>query len=72
MIEKVINKNKLIQLSEERKVSRYRISKETGISETYINNIFNGEQVNPSVSIAYKLAKYFEVSIEELLTEELE
>ena len=34
MIEKVINKNKLIQLSEERKVSRYRVSKETGISET--------------------------------------
>ncbi|KHS56145.1 hypothetical protein QX51_15360 [Terrisporobacter othiniensis] len=69
-MEKMINKNKLIQLSEERKVSRYRVSKATGILETYINNIFNGKQVNPTVSIVYKLAKYFGTSIEELLKEE--
>lgn len=63
----MINNKKLIQLANERNLSRYRISKETGISETYINNIFNGKQIDPSVSIAYKLAKYFGVAIEELL-----
>ena len=66
----MINKNKLIHLAKERKVSRYRVSKDTGISETYINNIFNGKQVNPAISIVYKLAKYFGTSIEELLEEE--
>lgn len=65
----MIDKNKLKKLADKNNLTMYRISKETGITESYIQSLFNGKQDNPSVKVAYKIAKLLGVKIDELLKE---
>lgn len=63
----MFDNNKLKKLAEKKNLTIYRISKETGITESYINSLFNGKQSNPSVRVAYKIATLLGVKIEDLL-----
>ena len=65
----MIDKNKLKKLADKNNLTMYRISKETGITESYIRSLFNGKQDNPSVKVAYKIAQVLGVRIEDLLNE---
>ncbi len=59
-------KERLIKAIEERGVSRYKIAKETKITEATLSNYCNGK-VSPSPSIVMQLATYLDVDYEWLL-----
>ena len=62
---KTITKN-IFQLMDTKGVSAYKLSKETGISESVISRWRSGEQ-SPSVSSLVKVAHYFECGLSELM-----
>lgn len=55
----------LLNLMKERKINTYNIQKETGINESNIRNWKRGSQ--PSADKIILLAKYFNVTTDELL-----
>lgn len=57
------------ELLETKKLSRYRLRKETGIAECVIDSWYKGK-VTPSTDNAIKLAKYFDCSVDSLLGRE--
>ena len=59
----------LTKLMEDRKITAYRIAKDTGISDRLIGYWKSGERV-PSSSNVNKLADYFDVSTDYLLGKE--
>lgn len=65
----MLDANKLNKLAKEKGLSRYEIAKLTGLAESNINRIFNGEITNPTILTAYKIAKVLGVRIEDLLNE---
>lgn len=66
----MFDSNKLKKLAQKKNLTIYRISKETGITESYINSLFNSKQSNPSVRVAYKIATLLGVKIDDLLKKE--
>lgn len=59
----------LDKLMTERKISAYKISKETGISDRLIGYWRNGEKM-PSAENLLSIANYFSISVDYLLTGE--
>lgn len=62
---KTVTKN-IFQLMDTKGVSAYKLSKETGISESVISRWRSGEQ-SPSVSSMVKVAHYFQCGLSELM-----
>lgn len=62
---KTVTKN-IFQLMDTKGVSAYKLSKETGISESVISRWRSGEQ-SPSVSSLVKVAYYFQCGLSELM-----
>ena len=62
---KTVTKN-IFQLMDTKGVSAYKLSKETGISESIISRWRSGEQ-SPSVSSLVKVAHYFQCGLSELM-----
>lgn len=62
---KTVTKN-IFRLMDNKGVSAYKLSKETGISESVISRWRSGEQ-SPSVSSLVKVAHYFECGLSELM-----
>lgn len=62
---KTVTKN-IFKLMDTKGVSAYKLSKETGISESVISRWRSGEQ-SPSVSSLVKVAHYFECGLSELM-----
>lgn len=58
--------NNIFQLMDTKGVSAYKLSKETGISESVISRWRSGEQ-SPSVSSLVKVAHYFQCGLSELM-----
>ena len=58
--------DRLNELIEKKRVSRYQISKDTGVTEATLSNYSKGKG-NPNTSIVKQLADYFEVNHEWLL-----
>ena len=56
----------------EHKVSRYKLSKETGIAYTTITQILNGRTKNPQVAALQKIADYFDMPLDYFTNEETE
>lgn len=61
-----INGKKLKTLRLSKNLSRWSLSLECDISSSTIDKIENGRR--SGLHVAYKLAKYFNVTIEELIT----
>lgn len=61
----IIIENKVKRLREEQKLSQGQLGKLVGVSRQTINSLENG-RYNPSIVLAFKLAKIFSKKIEEI------
>ena len=58
-------KNRIEEIRKARNIRQEEFAKEMGVSRQTISSLENG-RYNPSILLAYKIAKYFELSIEEV------
>ena len=60
-----LSKNKIEIIRKERGIRQEEFAKAMGVSRQTISSLENG-RYNPSILLAYKIAKYFKMSIEEV------
>ena len=58
-------KNRIEEIRKERNIRQEDFAKELGVSRQTISSLENG-RYNPSILLAYKIAKYFAMPIEEV------
>ena len=58
-------KNKIEEIRKERGIRQEEFAKALGVSRQTISSLENG-RYNPSILLAYKIAKYFSMTIEEV------
>ena len=58
-------KNRIEDLRKEKGIRQDEFAKHLGVSRQTISSLENG-RYNPSILLAYKIAKYFEMTIEEV------
>lgn len=58
-------KNRIEEIRKERGIRQEEFAKSMGVSRQTISSLENG-RYNPSIMLAYKIAKYFELTIEEV------
>ena len=58
-------KNRIEEIRKERGVRQEEFAKALGVSRQTISSLENG-RYNPSITLAYKIAKYFAMTIEEV------
>ena len=58
-------KNRIEEIRKERGVRQEEFAKALGVSRQTISSLENG-RYNPSILLAYKIAKYFGMTIEEV------
>lgn len=58
-------KNKIEEIRKERGIRQEEFAKSMGVSRQTISSLENG-RYNPSIMLAYKIAKYFGMTIEEV------
>jgi len=58
-------KNRLEELRRKKGISQERLAEAMVVSRQTINSLENG-RYNPSIKLAFKLARYFDLSIEEI------
>ena len=64
-------KNKIEEIRKERGIRQEEFAKYMGVSRQTISSLENG-RYNPSITLAYKIAKYFDMTIEEVFVFEEE
>ncbi|MBR3785169.1 MAG: helix-turn-helix transcriptional regulator [Firmicutes bacterium] len=57
--------NRIEEIRKERGIRQEDFAKSMGVSRQTISSLENG-RYNPSITLAYKIAKYFGMSIEEV------
>ena len=58
-------KNRIEEIRKEKGIRQEDFAKSMGVSRQTISSLENG-RYNPSIILAYKIAKYFEMTIEEV------
>ena len=58
-------KNKIEAIRTERGIRQDELAKALGVSRQTISSLENG-RYNPSIQLAFKIARYFDMSIEEI------
>ncbi len=58
-------KNRIEEIRKDRGILQEELAKSMGVSRQTISSLENG-RYNPSIMLAYKIAKYFDMSIEEI------
>lgn len=58
-------KNRIEEIRKEKGIRQEEFAKSMGVSRQTISSLENG-RYNPSITLAYKIAKYFEMTIEEV------
>ncbi len=58
-------KNRIEEIRKEKGIRQEEFAKSMGVSRQTISSLENG-RYNPSIMLAYKIAKYFEMTIEEV------
>lgn len=58
-------KNKIENIRKERGINQEELAKEMGVSRQTISSLENG-RYNPSITLAYNIAKFFNLTIEEI------
>ena len=58
-------KNRIEEIRKERMIRQEEFAKAMGVSRQTISSLENG-RYNPSILLAHKIAKYFDLSIEEV------
>lgn len=64
-------KNKIEEIRKERGIRQDELAKYMGVSRQTISSLENG-RYNPSITLAYKIAKYFDMTIEDVFVFEEE
>ena len=64
-MQEVILKNRIEEIRKEKGIRQEDFAKSMGVSRQTISSLENG-RYNPSITLAYKIAKYFEITIEEV------
>lgn len=64
-------KNRIEQIRKERGILQEELAKAMRVSRQTISSLENG-RYNPSILLAYKIAKYFDMTIEEVFVFEEE
>ncbi|MBE6939567.1 MAG: helix-turn-helix transcriptional regulator [Ruminococcaceae bacterium] len=64
-------KNRIEEIRKERGIRQEEFAKALGVSRQTISSLENGKY-NPSILLAYRIAKYFEMTIEEVFVFEEE
>ena len=64
-------KNRIEEIRKERGILQEEFAKSMGVSRQTISSLENG-RYNPSILLAYKIAKYFGMTIEEVFVFEEE
>ena len=64
-------KNKIENIRKEQGILQDEMAKALGVSRQTISSLENG-RYNPSITLAYKIAKYFRMTIEEVFVFEEE
>ena len=64
-------KNRIEEIRKERGIRQEDFAKEMGVSRQTISSLENG-RYNPSIMLAYKIAKYLDMTIEEVFVFEEE
>lgn len=68
----MFNRDKLLNEINKKGWSRYRLSKESGVAQTTLRDIFGGKQVTPSTRTLERIATSLEVPISSFFDEEIE
>jgi DNA-binding XRE family transcriptional regulator len=63
----ILNGAKIKSLRQKASLSQFDLSYEINMNRELISKLENGRRANTSLETAYKLSKYFNVTIEELL-----
>ena len=71
MQKEVYVKNRIEEIRKERGIRQDDFAKYMGVSRQTISSLENG-RYNPSITLAYKIAKYFGMTIEEVFVFEEE
>ena len=58
-------KNRIEQIRKQRGILQEEFAKAMGVSRQTISSLENG-RYNPSIMLAYKIARYFEMTIEDI------
>ena len=58
-------KNRIEEIRKQRDITQDEFAKQMGVSRQTISSLENG-RYNPSILLAYKIAKYFNMTIEEV------
>ncbi|MFU0513221.1 helix-turn-helix transcriptional regulator [Gardnerella greenwoodii] len=58
-------KNRLEQIRKEKGITQEELADELEVSRQTVGSLENG-RYNPSIILAYKIAKYFDLTIEEI------
>ena len=64
-------KNRIEEIRKEKGIRQEEFAKSMGVSRQTISSLENG-RYNPSIMLAYKIAKYFEMTIEDVFVFEEE
>ena len=62
-------KNRIEQIRKERGIRQEEFAKALGVSRQTISSLENG-RYNPSIQLAFKIARYFDMTIEEVFVYE--
>ena len=65
-----MNTRKIKDLMKEKNMSLYRLSKETGISDSLLGKILNGKVENPRIQTVKQIAKALNVTIDEIVNKD--
>ncbi len=60
------------EIREKKNITLYRLSKETGISRSYLTDLENNKKTNPSLKTAYKISLALDVGIKDLFCSTLD
>ncbi len=58
-------KNRIEEIRKERGIQQEEFAKNVGVSRQTISSLENG-RYNPSIMLAYKIARFFDMTIEEV------
>lgn len=64
-IQEVPVKNRIEEIRKKRGIQQEEFAKNVGVSRQTISSLENG-RYNPSIMLAYKIARYFDMTIEEV------
>lgn len=62
-----MNIEKIKIIMKQKNLTKYRLAKLTGLSESGLSDIFNGHKKDPRISTVKKIANALEVSVEEII-----